>query len=125
MWSRAWEIQVFCLSLWRTVIASSIPFLSLPDISFPPIYWGAGGGMGAEAKQKHPPLTLLVLSNLVYLLPVLFCFVFLTKLKLYLLQSVFIPVITTQPAPSKCPNLLACSKVTLPFSFPLMTVLFQ
>lgn len=70
MWSRAWDIQVFCLSLWRTVIASSIPILSLPDISFPPIYWGGG----AEAKQKHPPLTLLVLSNPVYLLPVLFFF---------------------------------------------------
>ena len=42
MWSRAWDIQVFCLSLWRTVIASSIPILSLPDISFPPIYWGGG-----------------------------------------------------------------------------------
>ena len=93
------------------VIASPIPFLSIPDISFPPIYWG---GWVENAKQKHPPWTLLLLSSPVYLLPI-FIFIYLfiyffffTKLKFYLLQS--IPVITTKPAPSKCPNLLACSR---------------
>ena len=108
VWGGAWEVQVLSLSLLGchsvTHPFSLYTWHLLPSNLL--------GGWVENAKQKHPPWTLLLLSSPVYLLPI-FIFIYLfiyffTKLKFYLLQS--IPVITTKPAPSKCPNLLACSR---------------
>ena len=87
------------------VIASPIPVLSIPDISFPPIYWG-GGGWRTQNRNTH--LGPCCSFPILFIFCLFFFFFFFTKLKFYLLQS--IPVITTKPAPSKCPNLLACSR---------------
>ena len=85
------------------VIASPIPFLSIPDISFPPIYWGRW-----RTQNRNTHLGPCCSFPILFIFCLFFFFFFFTKLKFYLLQS--IPVITTKPAPSKCPNLLACSR---------------
>lgn len=90
-------------------------FLYMPDVSFPPTYWRKK----KKEKYRHPPLTLLPLSHPVYPLP----FFHQTAV---LLPTLSLPHdLTTKPAPSICPDLLACSKVILPFSFPYMIWLFQ
>lgn len=78
------------------------PFLSTPAMSFPPVYWGGRG----RRQNRNTHLGSWCSFPILFI----FClfFFFLTKVKFYLLQS--FPVITTKPAPSKRPNLLACSR---------------
>ena len=98
----AWEVQVLSLSLWGTVIASPILFsLHLPC---PSLQFIGGGRWRRQNRNTH------LGSCCSFPILFIFClfFFFLTKVKFYLLQS--FPVITTKPAPSKRPNLLACSR---------------
>ena len=108
------------LSLRRTVIASSIPLLSVPDISFPPIY----GGWGVEkAKQEHLPWTLLLLSNPVSLLHFFFFFFYQTEI---LPPTVYLyPRDHHQACSFQTPHPPCRFQGHFAFSFPLMTLLFQ
>ena len=108
VWGGAWEVQVLSLSLLGchsvTHPFSLYTWHLLPSNLL--------GGVGGERKTETPTLDLAApfqscLSS-AYFYFYLFIYLFFTKLKFYLLQS--IPVITTKPAPSKCPNLLACSR---------------
>lgn len=111
------------LSLWRTVIASSIPFLSVPDISFPPIYLGAGRGWRrGKGKTGTPALDLAAPFQSCFS-SAFFFFFYQTEV---LPPTVYLyPGDHQQACSFQMPQPPCRFQGHFAFSFPLMTLLFQ
>ena len=99
------------------VIASPIPFLSIPDISFPPIYWGRW-----RTQNRNTHLGPCCSFPILFIFCLFFFFFFLPNwsftsysLSLWSPPSLLLPnAPTSLPVPGH-----------FAFSFPLMTLLFQ
>ena len=97
------------------VIASPIPFLSIPDISFPPIYWG--GGWRTQNRNTHlgPCCSFPVLFIFC-----LFLFLFI-YLFIYYQTEVLPPTVYPRDHHQACsfqmPQPPCLFQVTLPFHF--------